>query len=60
MPVPTIETWVLVFLLTFPESFVGGEYQTKERCEHAAMHQSQQWRLIYGPKIHHRCEVRED
>ena len=41
MPIPGVETWVLTFLLAFPDSFIGGEYQTKERCEYAAVHQLQ-------------------
>jgi hypothetical protein len=59
MQVPSIEIWVLTFLLTFPDSFVGGEYQTKARCEQAAVHQFQHWRLIYGPQLRYRCEMRE-
>jgi hypothetical protein len=59
MPVPAVETWVLTFLLTFPDSFIGGEYQTRARCEHAAVHQFQQWKIIYGPQLRYRCEVRK-
>ena len=59
MPIPGVETWVLTFLLAFPDSFIGGEYQTKERCENAAVHQLQHWKITYGSQLRYRCEVRE-
>ena len=54
-----MEVWVLTFLLSFPDSFIGGEYQTRARCEHAAVHQFQHWKITYGSQLRYRCEVRE-
>jgi hypothetical protein len=57
MPAPIMEIWVLTFLLAFPDSFVGGEYQSHGRCEAAAQHQIHHWRIVYGPHIRYKCEV---
>jgi hypothetical protein len=59
MGIPTMDIWVLTFLLTFPDSFIGDEYQSKIRCEQAAMHQFQHWKIIYGPQIRYKCEMQK-
>jgi hypothetical protein len=51
-----MEVWVLTFFVTFGAPFVGGEYQTKERCEAAALHQFAYWRIIYSHRLTHKCE----
>ena len=62
MVAPTMETWVLTFFLILPPNsdsdwFMGGEYQTKARCEKAAAMQAPVWRPS-GFK-HYRCELRK-
>ena len=56
MPAPSVETWVLIFYVSFGHPFLGGEYQTRERCEDAAKHQFPHWRIVYSGKLTHRCE----
>jgi hypothetical protein len=57
MPIPSMEVWVLTFFLTFPDSFVGGEYQSYGRCQLGAQQQLHHWRIIYGPNIRYKCET---
>jgi hypothetical protein len=58
MKVPEMETWMLTFFVLFSEPFVGGEYQTKERCERAALHQEVHWRVVYSHRLTHKCELK--
>jgi len=39
-----METWLLVFMLAKGDPFIGGEYQTVERCRAGAAQQLKHWR----------------
>jgi hypothetical protein len=55
---PAMEIWVLTFFVLFGEPFIGGEYQTRERCEDAALHQSLHWHITYSHRLIHKCELK--
>jgi hypothetical protein len=58
MAVTGIEVWVLLFMLNAHDSFVGGEYQTRERCAESAGMQMPHWTLQHGRQLRWRCELR--
>jgi len=59
MNVPGIETWLLIFTITNAsgesDTFLGGEYQTREKCEQAVIMQYGHWHLLYS-RLQWRCE----
>lgn len=57
------KVWFLIFSLGGTPAFLGGEYQTLQRCEQAAANQMPHWKLKYrGRRVTWECEfgLRED
>jgi hypothetical protein len=63
MSVPGIETWLLIFTIASvaspgdSDTFLGGEYQTKTKCQQAVVIQYSHWHLLYGSRLSWRCEL---
>lgn len=52
----SLETWVLTFYVLFSTPFVGGEYQTEERCIQGAQMQWSYWHHQYGRRLRYECK----
>jgi len=48
--------WILTFQLASGVTFLGGEYQSLERCEQGALQQLQHWKRFYGRYLTWHCE----
>jgi hypothetical protein len=51
-----LETWLLTFHPATAPPFVGGEYQTQERCRRGAREQLPYWTLMHGEGINWSCK----
>lgn len=49
------EAWVLTFYVLFGTPFVGGEYQSEDRCRTAAAIQMPYWQHQYGRRLSFKC-----
>jgi hypothetical protein len=48
-------TWLLTFYVLYGMPFIGGEYQTEDRCRTAAAVQMVWWQKQYGRRISWKC-----
>jgi len=51
-------TFVLTFTLASGSTFLGGEYQSYERCQKGAQQQLEHWRRYYHRDITWTCKRR--
>lgn len=45
-----------MFYVLYGTPFIGGEYQSEERCKTAAAVQEPYWRHQYGKRLSWKCE----
>jgi hypothetical protein len=50
-----MSTWLLTFYVLHSTPFIGGEYQTEDRCRTAAAVQMNYWRHVYGRRLSWKC-----